>query len=237
MKRKLPVIFILISITLSVFSQDELLGAKQLLQKYSEAMKKNVKDYQADLIWTMDKNVSKGTLFFKNPQKLRINFSEPGGQVICTNGYVLWVYIDQMNLALKQEIMQKEKVKDDEGKTQTLVNPILLAPVGFDRFLNDYSIEYQDTTSKTDYKDGTKVYTLKLLRWKSVKSGFNTIILTIQDNGLIRKVEAITASYRKTVLELDNIQVNKNIGDSVFNYEPPASANLVENFISNQGEN
>jgi outer membrane lipoprotein-sorting protein len=141
-----------------------------------------------------------------------------------------------MNLALKQEIMQKEKVKSDEGKTQTLVNPILLSPVGYDRFLADYSVEYEDNASKTDYKDGTKVYKLKLMRWKSLKSGFNTVILTIQDNGLMRRVEAITASFRKVILELDNVQLNKNLGDSIFNYEPPANANTVENFISNQGD-
>jgi outer membrane lipoprotein-sorting protein len=237
MKLKITIITIFLSVSLFVFSQDELLGAKQLLQKYSDMMKSSIRDYQSEVKWTIDNNTQKGTLFFKNPQKLRINFSDPSGQVICSNGYILWVYIDYMNLVLKQEIMQKEKVKSEDGKTQTLVNPILLSPVGYDRFLAEYSVEYQDTTSKTEYKDGTKVYKLKLIRWKSLKSGFNTIFLTIQDNGLMRRVEAITASFRKVILEIDNVQLNKNLSDSIFNYEPPASANTVENFISNQGEN
>jgi outer membrane lipoprotein-sorting protein len=235
--KKIISCFIFILSVYFLYPQDDLLGAKQLLQKFSDIMKSSIRDYQADIKWTIDNNIQKGTLFFKNPQKLRINFTEPGGQVICTNGYILWVYIDYMNLALKQEVLQKDKVKGEDGSVQSLVNPVLLSPVGFDRFLSDYSIEYQDTTSKVDYKDGTKVYKLKLIRWKSLRSGFNTVYLTIQENGLVRRVEAVTASYRKVILELDNIQLNKNLGDSTFNYEPPAQANTIENFISNQGEN
>jgi len=220
-----------------MFSQDELVSAKDLLQKLSILFKTNVKDFEADVKWIQDKDTQKGTLFFKNPQKLRINFTDPSKQVICSNGYMLWVYIDYLNLILKQEILSKDKTKSDDGKTQTVINPILINPVGYDRFLTDYAIEYNEIKTQVDYKDGSKVYQFKLFRWRSSKSGFNSILLTVSANdGLVRRVEGVTTAYRRVVLEIDNIKLNKNIGDLVFNYEPPAHANTVDNFITNQGD-
>jgi outer membrane lipoprotein-sorting protein len=220
-----------------LYSQDELIGAKELLEKFSNSFKANIKDYQADIKWSQDSNSQKGVVYFKNPQKLRINFTEPSGQVICSNGYLLWVYIENLNLLLKQEILQKDKVKGADGKMRSIINPILLNPVGYDRFISDYSVEYQDVKTKVDYKDGSKVYRLKLIRWRSLRGGFNTLLVTVQENGLIRRVEGITANYRHLVLEIDNIKTNINVNDMIFNYEPPAHVNTVENFISNQGDN
>lgn len=237
MKKIFVLLFLFSSLTLFLYSQDDLISAKDLLQKLSANFKASVKDYEADIKWIQDKDTQKGTIFFKNPQKIRINFTDPSNQVICSNGYMLWVYIDYLNLILKQEILQKDKVKGDDGKTQTIVNPLLLNPMGYDRFLTDYAIEYNETKTQVDYKDGTKVYQLKLFRWKSSKSSFNTILLTISaSDGFIRKVEGITAAYKKIILEIDNIKLNKNISDLTFNYEPPAHANTVENFITNQGD-
>jgi outer membrane lipoprotein-sorting protein len=229
-------IFCFVVFIFSAYGEDELLSAKDLLQKYSDSFKKNVADYEADITWTQDNNVQKGKVYFKNPQKLRINFTEPNRQVICTNGYYLWVYIDYLSLVLKQEILAKEKTKNSDGKIETVVNPILINPMGFDKFLTSYSIEYFETKNVSEYKDGSKVYTLKLLRWRSSKNGFNTVFLTIQDNGIIRKIEGITAAYKKITLEIDNLKLNSKISDLLFNYEPPASANVVDNFISNQGD-
>ncbi|OHD12825.1 MAG: hypothetical protein A2Y34_01665 [Spirochaetes bacterium GWC1_27_15] len=235
-RNKFIILFFIFSICF-IFSEEELISGKELLQRFSNNFKANVKDYEAEIKWTLDANLQKGIVYFKNPQKLRINFTEPQGQVICTNGYMLWVYIDYLNLILKQEILEKDKSKTNDGKTQTIVNPVLLNIVGYDKFLTEYSIEYDGVKTKVDYKDGTKVYKFKLLRWRSSKSGFNVIYLTIQEDGLIRRVEGITATYKRIILELDNIKLNNNVSDLVFNYEPPAHANTVENFITNQGDN
>ncbi|HOV12977.1 MAG TPA: outer-membrane lipoprotein carrier protein LolA [Spirochaetota bacterium] len=236
--KKCFILFLFLFVTIYFsFSQDELVSAKELLQKLSVSFKSNVKDLEAEIKWIQDKETQKGTLFYKNPQKIRINFTDPSNQVICSNGYMLWVYIDYLNLILKQEILQKEKTKTEEGKSQTVINPLLINPVGYDRFLTEYAIEYNETKTQVDYKDGSKVYQFKLFRWKSSKGGFNTILLTISaTDGLIRRVEGITATYKRITLELDNIKLNKNISDITFNYEPPAHANTVDNFITNQGD-
>jgi len=62
------------------------------------------------------------------------------------------------------------------------------------------------------------------------------IYLTVQENGVIRKIEGITAAFRKITIEMDNVKTNINIPDLKFNYEPPAHARTMDNFITNQGE-
>ncbi|MBR3731490.1 MAG: hypothetical protein IKN25_02470 [Spirochaetales bacterium] len=62
------------------------------------------------------------------------------------------------------------------------------------------------------------------------------VYLTIEENGLIRRVEGITAAYKKIILEIDNIKTNVGISDLVFDYELPAGANVVDNFISKPEE-
>jgi len=212
----------------------EFIGAKELLQRFSVNFKNNAKTMRASFKWIQGDDVQEGTLLFKNPQKLRINFSTTK-QVICTNGYMLWVYIDYLNLLLRQEIRTKIKSKDAEGNTAVKIPNALVNLVGYDRYISDYSIDY-DIKNKIEYKDGSFVYRFKLLRWRSSKSGFNVVYLTVNENGIIRKVEGITPSFKKIIIELDNVKLNEDIGDVTFEYDPPAHVNIKDNFIIQGGE-
>ena len=237
-------IFICINI---LHSQEELLSAKTLLEKLSESFKIDIRALKAEIRLVQGNTTSTGVLYFKNPQKIRINFTEPPNQVICSNGYELWVYIPYLNIVLHQDILERERIKDYENdekinkenkekkeikEPEIITNPILLNPVGLDKFLTEYSIEYHETKEKINYKDNTKVYKLKLIRWRSTKHGFNVIYLIIQENGIIRKVSGVTASYKQIILELDKIELNTNISDLKFNYEPPAHTSTVDDFIN-----
>ncbi len=233
MKKDFKIIFLSIFIFLPLFSIHsddlQLIGAKELLQKFSVSFKGNAKTMKAAIKWTQGDEIQDGVLMFKNPQKLRINFSTTR-QVICTNGYMLWVYIDYLNLLLRQEIRTKVKNKDSEGHTSVKIPDALINPVGYDKYISDYSIDY-DVKNKLEYKDGSFVYRFKLLKWKSSKSGFNVVYLTVNENGIIRKVEGITPSFKRITIELDDIKLNEDIGDITFEYEPPTHVNIKDNFI------
>ncbi|MCG8569060.1 MAG: outer-membrane lipoprotein carrier protein LolA, partial [Spirochaetes bacterium] len=102
MQKKITfLVFGLLLLNLNTFSQ-ELLSAYDLFNQLSETFKTTIKDYEADLEWIQKDITQTGKVFFKNPQKLRINFSEPKDQVICSDGYELTVYLSELNLVLKQ---------------------------------------------------------------------------------------------------------------------------------------
>src|SRR4030042_2014077 len=174
MKKIFLILSIIIIITGLSYPQENLLSAGDLLKSISENFKKNVKDFKADIKWTQGASIQKGKLYFKNPQKLKILFTDPANQVICTNGYELWIFIPYMSLVLHQDILHKSKKKSEEGKTVVVDNPVLLTPEGLDKFISDYSIEFNETKQKVNYKD-TKVYQFKLIRWKKSRSFFNFI--------------------------------------------------------------
>jgi outer membrane lipoprotein-sorting protein len=224
-------LFFVIFSTGILFAEEEIIGPKNLLEKLSENFKNNVKDFKADIKWNTGDVTWSGKLFFKNPQKLKIEFKEPPNQVICTNGYEVWVYIPALSAILHQSVLDKEKKKKDDGSIETVKNPIFLSPVGYDKFINEYAVEYNETKEKVAFKD-TKVYKLKLIRWKSARNGINTIYLMIQDNGIIRQIKGITANFRQITIDYDNIVTNSNIGDMMFNYEPPAHAAVIEDFMT-----
>lgn len=232
-----------------VFSAvDQVIGAKELLEKISNNFKQTVKDYEADFKWIQSDNVQEGKLYFKNSQKLRLNFTNPPNQVICTNGYDLWFYMPAYNYLLTQKLLSKEKKivsfeeeeskkknKKDTNKNENQ-NPdiVFFAPIGFDKLLSDYAVEFNESKTLINY-NGHMVYSFKLIRWKTSKNGINVIYLFVEPNGIIRKFEGITASYRKITIELNNIKINTGIDDKIFDYNPPSHVRILENFMS--GEN
>ena len=233
--KKLNIVFILL-IAFGLYAQEEVMSAQDLLNRLSDNAKTNIKNMEAQMQWVQAGTTQKAKVYFKNPQKLRIDFSEPEGQVICTDGYELLVYIPSLNIVLRQNILKKDKTKDEDGNTQIIENPILVNPVGLDHFLKNYAISYHETKSKTKLEDGSEVYQFKLIRWQSSPNGFNRVYLYVQDNGIIRKAEGITAAYQKITLLIDNVKINQEISKTAFEYEPPAHTNTVDDFILNQGD-
>jgi len=55
-----------------------------------------VTDYQADVHITAGHQPMAGTLLFKSPSLLRIDFSQPADQVIVFDGKTLLVYLPQL---------------------------------------------------------------------------------------------------------------------------------------------
>ena len=214
--------------------QEQLVGAKNMLLQISSLYKEKIQDYSATITWTQDDKIQKGNIRFKNPQKMRIDFSDPKGQIIVTNGYEFFIFIEHMNLLLQQDLISREKERSDDGKLEIKTPEVLSVPVGYDKFVTDYAIEYLASKNTIEHTDGTQVYQFKLIRWKSSQQGFNAINLTIQPNGLIRKVEGFTAAYKKVILEFDDYTINTGLSDLVFEFNPPAHANKVSNFITKQ---
>ncbi len=213
----------------SSFAQ-ELVSAKELLQSMSANFKKNVSDYQASIKWIQGDTTQSGTLKFKNPQKMRIDFTD--GQIICSDGYELWIFIANQNLLLKQELQVKEKKTGDDGKLKIVDTPLMTNFVGLDRLISEYAVEYTGTKKAETYKDGKIVYNFKLARWKTPRSGISVINLTVQEDGFIRKVEAFTTTFRKIVMEFDDIKANVGFNNLIFTYENPGLVNTINNFMS-----
>lgn len=218
-------IFILISI-FSNFAQEFLTPADyfdQVSSKFS-----NMTDYQAIISiynQTTDSDgntqrslLMKGNLIYRNPDKLRIDFTSPGTQVFVTNGEMLIWYIPAYSFVLQQKL---------RWKSPETMN--MLTAQGLQYIKNNYNMAYTVGPDPVplDTNSGEMVYKLKCF---SSSSSYRQLEISITLNGMIRRVIGTTYS-RTFVIDYENISINRSIPLERFDYTPPPNANVYENFL------
>lgn len=202
-------------------SGQEILTAENFFDRVS-ATYGEVKDYIAQVRITAEKEVMEGTLFYKIPNLLRIDFSNPEDQVLVTDGKKLTLYIPQYRVVMSQTLKRRSSA----------AIAAMASRQGLLLLKRNYSIAYLQSPSPVPLEEKSKEMVTKLkLSWKSSDEGFRELILSVNSEGLIRRIEGITVGYQRIVFDFRNIRVNQNIPESRFRYDPPASANVIENFL------
>ncbi len=188
----------------------------QVAEKYA-----TFEDLQANITVTQNNKVSKGVLFSKNPNKLRINFSTPKDQVMVSDGEMFYIYIPQQNIVLEQ-------LKDDATSTSSFTNR-----TGLEQLLKRYIPSYVDKPKFIALENrNPKKYVMKIqMKWKSPSESFRKLTLSIGKDLFIYRVEAITYNRKIVQFDFSNIQVNKGIPNARFTYDPPPTASVIENFL------
>ena len=77
MKAKLFFCFLLSCAFCQLNAQEQLLGAKDLLASISETYKTTIKDYEAKVTWTQEKDVQTGNLWFGKIYSQFLRIFEP----------------------------------------------------------------------------------------------------------------------------------------------------------------
>jgi outer membrane lipoprotein-sorting protein len=187
---------------------------KQMQAAYGAAQ-----DYEARVSITAGKSSMSGTLSFKAPSFLRIDFDEPANQVMCYNGEELVVYMPGYSAILSQYIGKG-------GLDAASSNGLQLMARGF-------SIAYESSPSPVPLEAGSPENVIKLsLTTKTTSEGFRRIILSVDPTTkLIRRFEGTTIANSQVVLDYRSIKLNQGIPDARFIYQTPASANQYNNFL------
>lgn len=191
----------------------------QVSQRYGE-----VDDYIADLTVISDDSTLRGTLEYRIPNQIRIDFEEPVGQVLVSDGENLQVYIPQYNVVLQQSLRRRSN-----ADLATLANE-----QGLNLLRQNYSIAFLDspTPVRLDENDETSELVTKLrLNWRTTDQGFRQLIISIDSDLLIRRIVGVTANYEEVQFDFEDLRINQGIPDTRFDYEAPSSANNFNNFL------
>ncbi len=184
-----------------------------------------VEDYQADIEIRREDSLMKGVLFYKSPDMIRINFSEPEEQVLSLDGELLSIYIPQYRVIMEQKIEKDAQVSGGAS---------LASKEGLKLLKRNYTVAYlkspEPVNLDEDDTSSEKVVKLKLI-WRSTDESFRQIDLSIGENGLIRRMIGYDEEYNEMQFDFMNITVNQNIPDARFKFDGPASANVYENFL------
>ncbi len=183
-------------------------------------------DYQADLTITQGSGdeavVSKGVIYYKSPNLLRIDFTEPDKQVICVTGEDLLIYLPS------QVVVMTQKLKRHNDSTLAA----MASAQGLDLLEKGYSIGYLDGPDPVPLDEGSDELVTKLkLEWRTTEQGFRQIEMSIGADNLIRRMKALTPEMEDVQFDFVGIDINQNIPDVRFDYEVPASAYEIKNFL------
>lgn len=210
---------------LSVLLMASALGAQQQIITATDLFNRvnsryaQIRDYTARVVISQGETVMRGNLFYKAPNKLRIDFQQPSGQVLVSDGRTLSVYLPSYAVAFTQELGRSQNISGI-GTGQGL------------RFLrNNYSIAYLDGPNpQTVSGIGEPVVRLRLT-WKTSGLVFRQIELAVNQEGLIRRIVGTTVNLRTVQMDFSDIEVNVGIPESRFQYETPPNANRIHNYL------
>ncbi|MEI8096063.1 MAG: outer-membrane lipoprotein carrier protein LolA [Spirochaetales bacterium] len=214
------VLLALLSLALPVFSQD-IVTAAQFFNTVSEKYG-SVNDYSAHVGIAQGKTTMDGTLYYKNPNKLNITFSNPSQQVINSDGKTLTVYLPRYSVSFSQEL----KNRSDAAIAA------MASKQGLTLLKSSYSISYVNGPALEALEDASaeKVTRLKLT-WRSGNQAFRQLELDVGGNGFIRRIVGLTAAQQTVQFDFTAIKTNIGVPDSRFEYDSPATSNRINNFL------
>lgn len=185
-----------------------------------------IDDYIADVEMATDEEQMAGTLYYRRPNLIRIDFEEPQDQVLVSDGETLTVYIPRFDVVLQQAL--RERTSDGAD---------LASERGLQLMRQNYSVAYLESPDPVPIEEDSDELVVKLrLDWRSTSEQFRQLTLSVTEDRLIRRIVGVTVDYREVQFDFTDIRVNQNIPPARFEYEPPASANVFDGFLfDNEG--
>ena len=209
---------------------------EQVSQKFS-----TIEDYQANITINLNEGelVMVGSVMYKSPNKLRIDFTEPREQVLAMDGQKLIVYIPTYSYALEQTLVRRSDASvalmassqelsylKDNYSVAYLIGPDAV-PLSYEPGSEGKSEE--DEGPKVDSESEEMVMKLKF-QSRSSAEGFRRLEIAFAESGFIRRVTGRSIGKQLT-LDFTDVRINENIPDAKFEYKAPANANVFNDFL------
>ena len=194
--------------------------AEQFLESVSQTYGA-IRDYTANITITRGQSVSRGTLSFLAPNKIRIDFSTPAKQALVSDGKDLWIYLPSQGVILQQS-------------TRGFGGAGLASGEGLALLRRNYSPSFVSSPSPTPISGTSERGVHLKLIWRSSNEHFKELIVAVNDSGYIRMIRGTTVRNETIRFDFTNIQINRGVPEARFDYDPPASANLYTDFLFNR---
>ena len=181
-----------------------------------------IEDYVATVAWSDESAAMRGELTYKRPNLIRIDFTDPEDQVLVSNGETLMVYVPAYNVVLQQEL--REPVEAAPGGIATEEGLALMR--------RNYNIAYLEGPEPVPLSEDSEVFVTQLrLDRKQATEGFRQLVLSVDEAGYIRRIDATKVDWEEVRMELSDIRINQRISDQVFEEDPDPAASVNENFL------
>jgi len=183
---------------------------------------KSILDYSADLIIKRDGIVQTAEVWYKQPNKLRLDFTSPQGMVMTVDGTLLQVWVPAQQALFTQPLRRTSQAQLASISSSS----------GLELIKEYYTISYNPGPELVSLEPGSPIKVVKLkAEWKTGTQGFRRLDLSIDANKQIREVVGITTTNEKIIFSFSNLSLNRGVPDARFQFDAPLTGNTMENFL------
>ena len=203
MKRLLILLFVLVSVHLSLMAQQNEAQIRQATTQAASTMKTMQCDFTQTKHLKMlnDKMTSKGRMYYQQTNRLRWEYTSPYSYTFILND-------DKVLLKNKQ---RNDVIDVNKNKLFREIARIMMNSVVGTSLTDDKSFKSTIATN------GNEWIASLLPQRKDLKQLFQKIILHFsKKNAMVKQVELIEKNGDKTVIELNNIRTNEKISADMF---------------------
>lgn len=203
MKRLLILLFVFVSVHLSLTAQQSEAQIRQAITQAASAMKTMQCDFTQTKHLRMlnDKMTSKGRMYYQQTNRLRWEYTSPYSYTFILND-------DKVLLKNKQ---RNDVIDVNKNKLFREIARIMMNSVVGTSLTDDKSFKSTIATNGSEW-------TATLLpQRKDLRQLFQKIILHFsKKNAMVKQVELIERNGDRTVIELNNIRTNEKISADMF---------------------
>ena len=203
MKRLLILLFVFVSVHLSLIAQQNETQIRQAITQAASAMKTMQCDFTQTKHLKMlnDKMMSKGRMYYQQTNRLRWEYTSPYSYTFILND----------DKVLLKNAQRNDVIDVNKNKLFREIARIMMNSVVGTSLTDDKSFKSTIATNGSEW-------TASLLpQRKDLKQLFQKIILHFsKKNAMVKQVELIEKNGDKTVIELNNIRTNEKISADMF---------------------
>lgn len=156
--------------------------------------------------------VSRGTLAQRRPDRFLMDFSEPAGDRIVSDGRHLWVYYPSV------DTQQVIRMPAGEGAGGVDLQA---------QFLGDPTERFEPALRAEESVDGRPADVLVLT--PRVPTGYRRLVLWVdRRDGLARRFRIVEDNGTERTFELSEMRTGMDLPDSLFRFTPPPGARVVD---------
>lgn len=221
LKRLFYVLLIAMSIAANTAFADNELNA--ILKKIDEKQKsvetmKGQFVQRKSLSLLQNEVVSKGTMYFKRPQRMVWEYKEPEKNTMIVNGDIVWFYLPDLKEATRFDLSQKAEIKSIFEKMA----------IGMGQSAEEMKKSYDVLFLKKVKKSDKNIIVLQLIpKDAAISNFFKKIHLWFEEDGALYKTELFERNNDMTIIEFKNMKFNTAISDSVFDFKPPKGVKVA----------
>lgn len=155
---------------------------------------------------------SHGELFQRRPDRIRLDFTQPEGDVIVGDGDFFWVYYPSVD--------PMQVTKTPAAGTAGVVD--LQA-----QFVGDPITRFDHTVEGMEAVDGRDAMIVSLVPRENLGYAKLKVWIDVEDN-LVRRFEITDPNGVTRLLDLRSLEIDPRLADTLFRFTPPPGTHVVE---------